>query len=226
MKRKRTSSYDNRPFKKPATLVRQNATLHNQVVREMHRIQDLKYTDTYTANGVTTSGLIIPLLGNLIRGTAGFNNFLGNTITPKGLTINYNWNTQQEFNNVRIFVFQWRDASTPVPSGVLQNISALQGVVSPVLVTNRTICRSLANRVDYIAPTAADGGVGISVAIVGYGGTCGTIYVPAKKMLNPRFASVTNVCQDNNLYILAITDDAVPVNPQLSLYSRLSFYDS
>ena len=210
-------------YKRPRTQSDQKmaAIARAAAKREMARTGDLKYTDNNINNtSVTSSGSFYSVLGTLTRGDNGFNNFEGNTITPRGLTCKYMFNTNQVFNQVRVLCFQWFDATTPLLSGVLQNTATNLSTLSSTSVTNRNYIKVLYDQTHVIAPTAGDGSTPIGLGIC-----YGQFFIPAKRMRKIRFNSSSGAVQDGNIYILLVSDDIAPTYPAVNLYTRLSFYD-
>lgn len=184
-------------------------------------MDDLKYADTSINNqSVTSSGTVHSVLSNLVRGDTGYNHFDGNTITPRGLTCKYMFNTNQVYNQVRVLCFQWFDSQTPSLAGIVQNNTTNIATLSSVLVTNRSYIKVLYDKTHVIAPTAGDGSTPIGL------GVCyDRFFIPAKRMRKIRYNSGSNSVQDGNIYILLVSDDSAPTYPAVNLYTRLSFYD-
>lgn len=221
MKRQRSTSTSGRPAKKPR-YQRQDATVSAVVRKELRKKTDWKYTDHSASGNVTSSGSIISVLSNLVRGDAGLNEFSGNDLRPQALLIKYYMMTNQTYNSVRLLVFQWFDSSVPVPSGILQSTSTSFATISPTLVTNKRYIKVLYDKTHIMAPTAADG----AGNVVGWGTQePQTIYIPGKRLRPVRYNSTTNVVQDGQIYVLAISDDSLTSYPQLFWYSRVTFSD-
>lgn len=213
------------PSPKIARTTSLNQTIRNTVQREVRkekaRMDDLKYTDTAVNNqSVTSSGTIYNVLGNLVRGDNGLNGFDGNTITPRGLTVKYMFNTNQVYNQVRLLCFQWMDSAVPTLAGIVQNNTTNISTLSSILVTNRSFIRVLYDKTHVIAPTAGDGSTPIGL------GVCyGQFFIPQTRLKKIRFNSGTSSVQDGAIYILVVSDDSAPTYPAVNMYTRLSFYD-
>ena len=224
---KRRAALMESDYQPPQKMARTNlnqtirSTIQREVRKEKARMGDLKYADTALNNqSVTSSGTVHSVLANLTRGDLGYNNYEGNTITPRGLTCKYMFNTNQLFNQVRVMCFQWLDASTPALSGLVQNTATNIATLSGILVTNRNYIRVLYDKTHVIAPTAGDG-----TTPIGLGICYGQFFITAKRMRKIRFNSTTNTVQDGNIYVLLVSDDTLPTYPAVNLYTRLSFYD-
>lgn len=184
---------------------------------------DWKYTDiNANSTNVQTAGSITSLLGNLVRGDAGLNNFDGNIVMPQAITFKYFIHTSTLRNAVRVMLFQWFDSVTPVIAGVLQSSASITATISPILVTNKGYIKVLYDRTHQIAPTA-----GGDTTVTGEGITdCQTVYIPGKKLKPVRYNSSTNVVQTGNLFLLLVSDDAAVPSPQINYYCRVTFSDS
>lgn len=192
------------------------------VRKELRKRTDWKYTDAASSLvPIYNTGTIVSLYSNLTRGDAGINNFEGNIIAPQGLTFKYFADTAQPFNTLRVMLIQWFDAATPLLAGLIQNTSTGLACIAPTLVTNKQYIKVLYDRTHMLAPTAADGG-----AIFGNGTMEPVkVYIPGKKLRNTRYNSGTNVVQDGNIYLLAVSDDAALGTVNLTYYSRITFSD-
>jgi len=191
------------------------------VVRsELRKAVDWKYADASGSGGVSYAGTMVGLYSNLTRGDLGINNFLGNTVIPQGIRVKYSWTTDQSSSNVRVILFQWFDAATPVATGILQTVSAAQSCLSPLLVTNLDYIKVLHDKTFAIAPTASDAGT-----VYGAGTVFQDVYIPGKKLRPTRFNSTTNAVQDGNIYMLLVTDDQVLSYPACTYHTRVTFND-
>lgn len=216
------------PDKYAAAVARKKARLATpavkaEVARQIRAASDLKYTDVSSGYAnAPASGTIVSATSNLVRGTGGIDNFVGNTLKPTGFQGKFIFTTNnQNFSNVRVIVFQWFDASVPTITGILQNGgSSPQCVLSPVLVTNKSQINVLYDRNWYMAPTAGD-----SSFIAGQGGFTDKFYIPGSRLRRMKFNSGTSALQDGGIYVLYVTDDPTATFPQFAFYNRLSFMD-
>lgn len=182
---------------------------------------ETKYTDLAVSNtSVTSSGYINSLLSNLVRGDNGLNQFQGNMIYPKYVQVDYYTYSNQTYNAIRIMVFQWMDSATPVLSGVLANTAAGIAPISQTLVTNKGFIKVLYDDRHIIAPTA-----GGDTTPVGFACHMGKAFIPGSKIKPIRYNSSSNVVQDGNIYILAVSDDSVPTYPAMYFHSRVAYTD-
>jgi len=182
---------------------------------------DLKYVDvTGLSQNMTSSGTLTSIFTNLTRGDNGLNNFNGNTFQPKGVLLNYCVQTNQTYNYCRVMLVQWKDSAAPALSGILQYTTTGTATVSPTLVTNKSLMKVLYDKTFTVAPTASG-----DATVLGYGTFCDKVYIPQFKLGKVRFNSTTNVQQDNDIYIVYLSDDSLSTYPQITFTVRTSFYD-
>lgn len=194
------------------------------VRKELRKRTDWKYTDSgLSTTGVSNGGQITSLLGNLIRGDTGYDNFTGNNIIPQAITLKYYWTTNQAYNVVRLMVFQWFDSSSPLVSGILQSVGiASLSPISPTLVTNKPLMKVLYDRTHTLAPTASDA----TFTTVAYGTVDPvTVYIPGKKLRKVKYNASSTAIQDGNIYCLVISDDVLATHPAVTWYARVTFSD-
>lgn len=193
-----------------------------EVARQIRTMSDVKFTDVYNnPSNCTSSGVISSATVNLVRGTAGIDNFQGNNIVPKGFTMRYTLSANtQLYSVIRVMCFQWFDASVPTISGILQQTGAQQVTMSSISVTNKDQIRVLVDKCYYMNPQAGD-----NAGIVGYGGVVDKFYIPGSRLRKLKFNPSTNAVQDGCIYTLFISDDSTATFPTFNFYSRLSFTD-
>lgn len=218
MKRQNTAR-SKQPKKKART---QAQTTQAIVKKELRRHTDWKYTD-YVLNGqqIYNSGFIVSVLTNLTRGDNGYQNFQGNIIKPQAITMKYYAHTTEIFNTLRVMLIQWFDSGVPALSGILQTTTSGIGVISPTLVTNKQYIKVLYDKTHMLAPTA-----GGDTTVIGAGTIEPvTVYIPGKRLKDVRFNSTSNVVQDGDLILLAVSDDALISTVQLHADVRVTFAD-
>jgi len=209
-------SYNNRPYKRPRQAT-SSQTTRAIVRKEMAKKGDLKYTDTTSpASNMTSTGALQDLFGNATRGDGGLNNFNGNSCTVRGLTLNYGITTNQTFNFMRVLLFQWYSSTVPTVATVLQNTALTSAVFSPINIQNREQIKVLYNKVHSIFPDNT---------ATGYAAQNYEVYVPGSRMKKVRFAPSANNTVEGGLWMIIISDDSAVTYPQISWYSRVSFYD-
>lgn len=223
MKRSNTSTTSQQAQKKRRMTSTSQLAVTQQIVRkELRKKTDWKYSDLNSnSTNVTTTGAVISLFSNLIRGDLGINNFDGNIIKPQAITFKYFIHTNTVRNAVRVMLFQWFDSANPVLAGILQNAGAITATLSPILITNKPYIKVLYDRTHQLAPTA-----GGDTTVTGEGVTDPvTVYIPGKRLKEVRYNSSTNTVQTGNLFLLIVSDDAVSPSPQINYYSRVTFSD-
>lgn len=223
MKRQRSGSVNSKAAKKPR-LVRQDATVTAVVRKELRKKTDWKFTDYgISSSPIYNIGAIETLYQNLSRGTNGKDNYTGNVIRPQAITLKY-WAEcgSTKWTNLRVMIFQWFDSVIPSVSGILENTTTGQGVISPTLITNKQYIKVLYDKTHILSPTAADG----SGNVIGYGTVDPqTVYIPGKRLRTTKFNSNSNVVQDGDIYILMISDDSALGTVNFTMYSRVTFSD-
>lgn len=220
MKRQRTQSISSRRVK--PKLQRQDATVTAVVKKELRKKTDWKYTDTSAAQAASnTSGTLTSLLANLSRGDNGLDQFSGNMIKPQAITFKYFCNTNQVYNNVRVILFQWFDATAPTVATVLQTTSNIYAVLSPVLITSKPNIKILYDQTHTFAPTASGDTTILGEGIV----PVQTVYIPGKRLRAVKFNASSTARSSGDLYLLHISDDSLATFPAISWYSRVTFSD-
>lgn len=179
---------------------------------------DLKYTDYQDSVSVTIAGHLFPLLGNLVRGTAGLNNLDGNNLTPVGLTFRHYWTTSIIHNACRLIVFQWNDFSTPTLDAVLQDTTVANSLL-PMQnseIGNKMNLNILYDDFFVIAPTTP----GTDNAVY-----YKKVFIPGNRMKKIRLNPTANQVTNGALWALVVSDDAIAPSPAAFVSSRLSFTD-
>jgi len=216
MKRANTTA-SKRPAKRARTQNTQAMTT-KIVKREMRKNTDWKYADT-SQTGVAVYNLgaqLYSLWDSVSRGLEGRNDFVGNFTDPQAVLIKYHAETAQTFNVLRVLVFQWFDAGTPVLSGILQSTATGLACEAPILVTNKEYIKVLYDKTHMLAAPYS-GGNGVM-------DPC-TVYIPGKRLRRTKWNSGTSVVQDGNIYILLLSDDTALGTVNATYYARITFSD-
>lgn len=192
------------------------------VKKELRKKTDWKYTDVSANNSaVTTAGTLTSLLSNLSRGDNGLDNFSGTSIKPQAVLMKYFCNTNQVYNNVRVIIFQWFDATAPTVATVLQSNAAVTAVLSPILITSKPNIKILYDQTHTFAPTASG-----DTAVLGEGIVpVQTIYIPGKRLRAVKFNASSTARSSGDLYMMHISDDSLATFPAISWFSRVTFSD-
>jgi hypothetical protein len=178
-------------------------------------VLERKVTYTRQSGGVdfNAAGTVFDLTAALTRGDAAVDQFQGNIIYPKSLVMRCGWNTSQTFSQLRLMVFQWEDASVPTGSGVFALLGFNLAPFSPLLWTNEPKIHVLCDEITTLFPVA--------------GSSAATNFVLSVDKMKPIFfASGSTLMQKNGLYAIAVSDDGVPLYPQLDFISELRFTDA
>lgn len=173
-----------------------------------------KVTYTTQNGGIDYNGSVFNLLGVLVRGDAAVDQYTGNLIRPTSLRMIGTVSTNQTFNSMRIVIFQWLDASNPVPAGVWQLIGSSNAPFSTPAWLNVHKVHVLYDHLIAIAPVAG------SYAIEKFScflTNCFRTVQMSNAGVNPQMAGI---------YCLAISDDGAPVYPQLLFNTELRFTDA
>lgn len=202
------------PVKRARTL---NKTVELAVARQLKRKGDIKYCDvSATASPVPATGTVVSATVNLARGSAGLNNFEGNTLFPTSFEGKYQIVSTEPNAFLRVMVVQWFDSSIPTPTGILQSVATGFGTMSPVSATNRTVMRVLYD----VTHTLQNPDISPAVALAK-----GRFYIPASKLRPLRINPTATALQDGGIYILYVSDDTTSTYPNVAFFNRISFTD-
>lgn len=173
----------------------------------------------YEATGqIQYSGTIAALTANILQGDGSIDRCQGVMIRPKRLRLRYTWTMQvaSSFNTVRLMIFRWRDAVVPSPAGILHEVGTPTAPLSPLYWTNRHKITVLYDHVE----TLYDHGGGVAAstrsAEINVGGN----------IVFPNVSGAGAAPQDNGLYVLYITDDALTPAPTVTIYTELTYTDA
>lgn len=180
------------------------------------RPTETKYINQSTdTQSVDYSGTVFSLAYPITRGDDFINNFEGSTIYPKGLTVRYQWSTDQSYSKMRIIVFQWKDSVLPTPVLCLSTTGSSLAPLSSTNLTSKPMMTVLYDSLETGSyPTA---------------GTSYTeahkVYIPGYRMLPVKYHATTGTVRTHGIYMLVISDDGAVNYPQFSFFSTLSFSD-
>jgi len=179
--------------------------------------QNIETKVTYVAGSSTysNSGTIVDLFSNLIRGDLPLNQFQGSLVKPSGLRVRFTWSTNQSFSTVRTLIFQWKDATVPLPSGILNSTGSVQSPNSPLFWTNVHKIHVLYDKSHALKPRVASG-YDACYLDTGILGGLSTV----------QFAVSSTNPQMNGIYMLLISDDALVSFPACTWYSEIRFTDA
>jgi len=191
-------------------------------------IQEIKYTDGNYAFNPNQTGTNNSILTAMSRGTAGFNQFVGNTITPKSLEIRYTivgcttnvFAASDIYNTTRIIVHQWNDANVPLGADILQWSGGDWAPHSPYQVESYKKFRILADIQKVTYNNNSDNSNNMTSTCV-----TGKIKIPGSRMRPITFNPTTNTTNNGCIYVYVCSDSSVPPSPGIVFSTRLTFYD-
>jgi len=214
------ATYKKKPYSAANTKLKQE--VRAEVMRELRSKADLKYCDAFSSanTNITSTGAVYNILSNLVRGDAGLDNFNGNSIKVKGLTLNYGCHSNQTYNYCRVMLIQWYDSGTPSLTGILNSTTTGVAPFANIYVTNRKNIKVLYDKTFAIAPTA-----GGDSTVTGEGTFMDKVYIDGSRMTKVTYQTGANTIQDGGLYLIAVSDDSLTTYPQITWGIRVSFYD-
>lgn len=209
MKRGRLSEYDPTKNKFQSAVARSvNAALEANIERKLC---------TYAgASSVSSSGTVICLTTNLVRGDASVNEATGILIKPKKIRFSYTWSNAASYNTVRVIIFRWADASTPVGSGILQTAGSAFAPLSPISWVNHKKITVLFDKTEVLY----DHGATVAAK------HCNVRINPGECPIQLQLNGNGNIPQMDGIFALLITDDSLAPQPAIDIYSALEFTDA
>lgn len=194
--------------------------MRRQIRRELARVIETKVTHlNMPTSSVTYSGTIHNLLGSLAKGDTAFS-FTGNLVKPKSLRIRGLVSTAQTYNGFRLMIFRWKDSSLPAPSGILDQMTTIYAPYSAPFWANVHKIEILHDELIALKVRNTVGEDAHSFDVkINFGDN-----VPIVQMPDSTGPSLTP--QMNGLYLLVVSDDAVPNYPTFVARSELRFTDA
>lgn len=179
---------------------------------------ETKVVEQAAALNVLYTGQMVSLTNNLVRGDASINECTGILIKPKKLHFSYTFSMTAagSYNTVRVLIFRWHDASSPLPSGILANTGTTYAPLSDLYWVNHRKITVVYDQVHELFDHG--GGVSAVTRIVKINPGALPIQLPLSG------AGVTP--QMDGLFALFISDDALAPNPVVDYFSRLYFTDA
>lgn len=210
-------SKNNRKSNRSGLTPSQQKEVQRLVRTSLARQIETKVTYTTQSGGIDYSGSVFNMCSALTKADGAIDAYTGNLLRPSYLRLKYSWNTGQTYNTVRIFVFQFEDASSPAASGILQYTATNLAPHSPINWLNHHKIHVLADHVHTIFPVAGS-----------YAACSGELEVPGNRLKTIQMPNSGGGAtpQMNGLYALAISDDSAPSYPQLEFISELQFTDA
>lgn len=195
-------------------------SIRREIRRELARVIETKVTHVnMVPASVSYSGTIHNLCYALSKGDTAFT-FTGNLVKPKSLRIRGLVNTDQPYNGFRLMVFRWKDSSFPVPSGILDASTSTFAPYSFLYWANVHKIDVLYDELVALKVRNNVGDDAHSFDIkINFGDN-----VPVIQMPDSTGPNLTP--QMNGLYMLVISDDALPNQPEFVGRSELQFTDA
>ena len=191
-----------------------DSEVERAVKRALAKNIEAKVTYTTQQGGIDYNGSVFNMTSAIARSDNANDGFTGNLILPKCLTIRWAVSTNQTFSRMRLLVFQWKDASSPVPGGILNTIGSAIAPHSPLLLSNKHKVHVLHDEIISLFPVA--GSYAVVTGVIQCTGSLARV----------QFATGSTLIQMNGLFLLAISDDGAPVYPQLDFISELCYTDA
>lgn len=218
----RNKKYDNRPYKRPRTLVNASlaAQVDTQIKRQLGRHMTYRYTDRFEGpDSISFSGTQYNLLSNLVRGSLGKDNFEGDNIVPKYVQVRYlvraSVNTldpgEPNYNMVRVIIGQSDLLDLPTPQLLLE---ATNSAIAPLSMKNdsrSTEYKILYDKTHYLNT--------INNLTEG-----ANVFIPGHKFNQVFFTSTgTQSIVKGCPFLIVISDDGATDYPDFTFYSRVKF---
>lgn len=177
-------------------------------------IVETKVTYTTQNGGIDYNGSVFSFTNAMGRGDGAIDLFTGNLVRPTRLIVRGSWSTNQTYSVCRFIVFQWLDATTPVPAGVVTTLGSDLAPETSLLWSNVHKIHVLFDEKTVMFPVAG------SYAAAQF--TCDL----SNCFRTIQFASGGTTPQMNGLFAIALSDDGAPTYPQLRFVSELRFTDA
>jgi len=197
----------------------QTSSIRREIQRELARVIETKVTHQNTALAVTYNGHIHNCIGSLTKGDGPFQ-ASGNLIKPRSLVVRGSFYTNQTYNSVRIILFRWKDASAPLPSGLLDQVSTAYAPFSAPYWVNVHKMEILEDRLIALKLRNNVGEDNVTFVMK----HSFSLDSPAIQL--PDAAGPSMTPQMNGLYLLVISDDAIATYPAVIMRSELRFTDA
>jgi hypothetical protein len=178
---------------------------------------EVKHAIASGSAGISRNGTIVSVTENLVRGDSSVDQATGTIIKPTYFRFSANANTDQTFSTMRVMLFQWKDASFPAPSGIVNFTGTDRAPHGPVYWVNFRKIRILHDEVVALKLRNASGQDNLIIKF--------SLNLSLEPIQLP-LTGAGSVPQMNGLYLLFISDDAVANFPQLVWASELRYTDA
>lgn len=216
--------YKKRYIKKQKSAPKTRAIARQEVKKVLAReIETKNFYSRQTAFGVNYSGAVFPLLLNpslgnwLLQGT-GKDAYVGDTIAPTGIAINYSvvstLSSAVTYGKHRILVLQVNGGGTPNPVNVLQSVGNGLTPQSHYDANYRETFRVLYDRMHTTMPVANPL-------------SSGKVYIPGSKLRKINF--LANTAQNTtagNIFIVYFSDSSNTTSSYLEYQARVMYKDA
>lgn len=225
---KRSSAYipKNTPYKKRRTALNSSAYViknQNAMVAASRRIgqSENKCTQVQTAQAIYNTGFIQNLYYNMSQGTAPLNQYLGNEVLPTSIRMHLSATmgplagVGDGTNICRCIIFQWLDASVPVPAGLLQSPTDPH---SFILWNNTENVRILSDKLFAVKQYAGSS--------TSFDAVTEKVYIKGKKIMPTKFDQHGGgTTQKGGLYCLLLTDSSAAPAPYFNVHWQITYTD-
>lgn len=226
---KRSSAYipKNTPYGKKRRLALNSSAYviknQNAMVAASRRIgqSENKCTQVQFVAPVYNTGHIQNLYANMLQGTKPLNEYLGNEVLPTSVRMNISTTMGplagigDGTNICRCIIFQWMDASTPVPAGLLALPSDPH---SFILWNNIENVRVLSDKLWVLKQNSASS--------TSYDAWSDKVYIKGKKIMPTKFDQHGGpTTQKGGLYCLLLTDSSAAPAPYFNVTWQVTYTD-
>lgn len=200
--------YRRRKFTSTRTIARQeakraiNRTIETKSFDSNVQAQGLDYTTGYVGN----------LLSGITQGVSE-SQYIGDKITPRGLSIRAQLTRSDSTQLLRIIIIQNKAGGTPLLSTLLQSVGNIRAPLSPLDIDyNHTY------RVLYDTCISMDSIRGTTRQL--------KIHIPWKKFRSVVFNDAVGTYEAGGIYLCAISDSSAVAHPTIEYYSRIWYKDA
>lgn len=196
---------------------RSKQQLSRQIRKEVLKLAEPKYVQTNLASSISNSGVILPL-ASIVQGDYSTDR-AGNKVLPTSWSIRGNVTGSDNFNYVRLVVFQWNDdnlVTTPQITELFENTSGTGSLYSTFNRQNLGVqYRVLADKLLRVSHNNMNPDINKSriIKLKGY---------KYLKEMTFQGAAVTGFGQ---IYICMISDSSVLTHPSFEGFSVVNFRD-
>lgn len=198
---------------------KRSTNFKRKVMAIVRPMSDNRYTySTIGSTGVSNSGAYLTgaQLCDTSQGDGTFSERQGDTITPTRLIVRYNWTVGDQYNSVRLILFQWKpDSNSFPPTAILNNVidlSTLGGNGAPLsrYIFDQKNFHILYDSTHDLVDTASNMTLSRTVNIYG------------KKLRPIRYTNGGNLGH-NNIYAIVLSDSSAAPHPAITMTLELHY---